>query len=250
MKTNIGLCEIRLSLVIPVLNSHEIVRRQLLYFASMGLPSDVEVILVDDGSTPPLSANGTVVPYLRIVPTNDFRPWTQPLARNFGAKHATGEFLLMTDIDHIVPKRTIEWAMDMPYDYARFKREFGVLDEDGVFHQDIHILERYGFDTRRLPSRGLKLPCHTQSMVIRRSVFEATGGYPTDRATHYPTHDDGHMKGRIGRVARTRPVTKCPDDPGNDQREFIYMFPNGKYCGDVDYNPFGLFHDLTRKRSA
>jgi hypothetical protein len=25
------------------------------------------------------------------------------------------------------------------------------------------------------------------------------------------------------------------------------MFPNGQYCGDVDYNPFNLFHALTRK---
>lgn len=245
----------RLSIVIPVLNSHEIVRRQLLHFAAMDLPSDVEIILVDDGSNPPLAhtteglfCNGSP-PYI-ILQTNDTRPWTQPLARNAGAKLAKGEFLLMTDIDHIVPKRTIEWAMNLPWDYARFKREFGVLDEHGVFTQDIPTLEKYGFDTKRLASRNLKLPCHTQSMVIRRSVFEATGGYPTDRATSYPTHDDGHMKGRIGRVARTQPVTKCPDEPGNDQREFIYMFPNGKYCGDVDYNPFGLFHDLTRKRSA
>jgi len=240
----------RLSIVIPVLNSHEVVRRQILYFASMGFSEDVEVILVDDGSTPPLSVNGTAVRNLRIFPTNDFRPWTQPLARNAGAKVATGDFLLMTDIDHIVPKRTIEWACTMPYDYARFRREFGVLDEDGVFHQEIHILERYGFDTKRLPTRGLKLPCHTQSMVIRRSVFEATGGYPTDRATSYPTHDDGRMKGRIGRVARNQSVVKCPDDKDNDQRELIYMFPNGKYCGDINYNPFGLFHDLSRKRVA
>jgi len=27
----------------------------------------------------------------------------------------------------------------------------------------------------------------------------------------------------------------------------LLMFPNGQYCGDVDYNPFGLFHTLTRK---
>lgn len=245
----------RLSIVIPVLNSHEVVRRQMLYFDSMNLPSNVEVILVDDGSDPSLldylGLRKVLAPnYLRILPTNDFRQWTQPLARNAGAKLATGDFLLMTDIDHIVPKRTIEWAMNMPYDYARFRREFGVLDEDGVFHQEVHILERYGFDTKRLPSRGLKLPCHTQSMVIRRSIFEATGGYPTDRATSYPTHDDGHMKGRIGRVARTQPVVKCPDDKDNDQRELIYMFPNGKYCGDINYNPFGLFHDLSRKRVA
>jgi hypothetical protein len=34
---------------------------------------------------------------------------------------------------------------------------------------------------------------------------------------------------------------------GFEHRPILYMFPNGKYCGDVDHNPFGLFHTLTRK---
>jgi hypothetical protein len=32
-----------------------------------------------------------------------------------------------------------------------------------------------------------------------------------------------------------------------DERPTIYMFPNGRYCGEKDFNPFGLFHDLKRK---
>ena len=40
----------KLSIVIPVLNSHEVVRRQCLHFAKMPLPDDVEVVLVDDGA--------------------------------------------------------------------------------------------------------------------------------------------------------------------------------------------------------
>jgi len=45
---------IRLSIIIPVLNSHEIVRRQIEHFKKMNLPDDVELIIVDDGSDPPL----------------------------------------------------------------------------------------------------------------------------------------------------------------------------------------------------
>ena len=33
----------------------------------------------------------------------------------------------------------------------------------------------------------------------------------------------------------------------NPDRTTLWMFPNGQFCGDVDYNPFGLFHGLTRK---
>jgi hypothetical protein len=36
-------------------------------------------------------------------------------------------------------------------------------------------------------------------------------------------------------------VTLC------DYRPMLYMFPTGQFCGDVDFNPYGLFHDLTRK---
>jgi len=45
---------IRLSIIIPVLNSHEIVRRQIAHFEKMDLPDDIELIIVDDGSDPPL----------------------------------------------------------------------------------------------------------------------------------------------------------------------------------------------------
>jgi len=46
--------KVRLSIIIPVLNSHEIVRRQIEHFKKMDLPDDVELIIVDDGSDPPL----------------------------------------------------------------------------------------------------------------------------------------------------------------------------------------------------
>ena len=42
----------KLSIVIAILNSHEIVRRQLLFLKKMDLPNDIEVVFVDDGSRP------------------------------------------------------------------------------------------------------------------------------------------------------------------------------------------------------
>ena len=44
----------KLSIVIPVLDSHEVLRRQLLHFDRMKLRRDTEIIIVDDGSDPPL----------------------------------------------------------------------------------------------------------------------------------------------------------------------------------------------------
>ena len=55
-KTSISIlgAAMKLSIIIPVLNSHEIVRRQIEHFKKMDLPDDIELIIVDDGSDPPL----------------------------------------------------------------------------------------------------------------------------------------------------------------------------------------------------
>lgn len=223
----------KLSIIIPVLNSHEIVRRQYLHFMNMPLSWDTEVIIIDDGSQPEISGLSGAI---KVIRTHDPRPWTQPIARNIGARFAEGEHLLFTDIDHIVPKETMEFGENCPYDYARFKREIGVLDENGQFTQDRDILEKYGYPKEN----GLRVGCHTLSMVIKASVFKATGGF-RENVGHYPTHDDGDMKKKLIRLG----ASKCPDN-NPDERPMIYVFPNGRFCGDKDYNPLGLFHGLKR----
>jgi len=235
---------VKLSIIIPVLNSHEIVRRQLLHWDRfLPGPGEAEVLLVDDGSDPPLMLAGHYRFVTRLVRTNDTRPWTQPIARNIGAERANGEFLIFTDIDHILTREAIDIAMNFRYDYGRFKRELGVLDEDGRFSQSPEELMEYGLPEAK--ARGsLRISCHTLSMIVRKSVFELTGGFPEDR-THYPTHDDGHMKRRLKRLEKSHNIVKCPDGE-QDERPTIYMIPNGRYCGERNANPQGLFHSLER----
>jgi glycosyltransferase involved in cell wall biosynthesis len=223
---------LRLSIIIPVLNSHEIVRRQILHYEWF-LPHDAELLIVDDGSEPPIEDESYTA---RIIYTHDKRQWTQPIARNIGAQNAIGEFLIFTDIDHIIPEETIRFAEDFKYGYGRFKREVAVLDKDGHITQDRDELAKYGFPKER----GLRVGCHTLSMIVRADVFRDTGGF-RENIGHYPTHDDGDMKRKLKHLERVG-VVKCPDD----ERPVIYMFPNGRFCGDKDCNPFGLFHELKR----
>jgi glycosyltransferase involved in cell wall biosynthesis len=227
---------VRLSIVIPVLNSHEIVRRQILHFKKMNLPDDVELIIVDDGSDPPLEIEDAEEIEAEIVRTNDRSPWTQPKARNIGAIRATGETLLFTDIDHIVTKPAIEMGRNYPYDYGKFKRELGVLDEGGTFSQDPDVLMAFGLPEAKARG-GLRISCHTLSMFIKRSVFVEVGGFREKLGSH-PTHDDGNMKRKLKRAN----LNKCP----YDERPYIYMIPNVRYCGDKDANPTGFFHELKR----
>jgi hypothetical protein len=205
----------------------------------MDLPNDVEIIFVDDGSEPALSFD-LGVKNLTIHATNDKRPWTQPIARNTGVRMAKGEYVLCTDIDHIVSRQAIEEALSCEYDVRRFKRKFGVLDENGDFTQDIQVLKEWGLPQERIDKRGLRIRPHSNSYIIRRDLFLKMGGSREDRVCFYPNRDEVPLKKRLKVDARRGRITIDPN------RSFIYMFPVGHFCGDKDYNPFGLFHRLKR----
>lgn len=224
----------KITIVIAVLNSYEVFRRQLLHFEKMNLPDDIEIIIVDDGSDSPLEGN---LRNLTIFPTNDKRPWTQPIARNIGAKMAMGEYLICTDIDHIIPRETIDFVYDSDYDIIRFKRFAGVLDENGNFTQDMNQLRLYGYNRD-----GLRMGPHGNSYAIKRDLFLKIGG--SQQRCSYPNRDEQKIKRYTHRHLYELKLLN------NDNRPSIYMIPNGRFCGDRDYNPFGLFHNLTRENNV
>lgn len=231
----------KLSIIISILDSHEIVRRQLLHFKKMNLPDDVEIIFIDDGSDPPLKFYNPPVNF-KTYATNDRRPWTVELARNLGARLAKGNYYLMTDIDYIIPKDAIESALNLKEDKMRFKRQFGVLDENGSFTQDLDVLRKYGLLESRILERGTNLPPHPNNFVMRKETFWILGGYREDLVEReYPNKGDTYFKREWAKAYEAGKATMC------EYRPILYMFPNGQFCGDVDYNPFGLFHNLTRK---
>jgi len=205
----------------------------------MNLPDSVEFIILDDGSDVPLKGE---MRNLTIYFTNDKRPWTVELARNLGARMARGEYFLMTDIDYIIPKDAIESALELKEDKMRFKRQFGVLDENGNLTQDFDVLRKYGLLESRIQERGVNLAPHPNNFVMRKEAFWSLGGYQEDLVDRpYPNKGDTYFKRAWSRAYENGAVTMC------EYRPTLYMFPNGQYCGDVDYNPFNLFHDLTRK---
>lgn len=235
----------RLSIIVPVLNSHEIVRRQLLHFKRVGVPDGVEIIYMDDGSDPPLATSDKDLSTFRAVPTNDTRPWTWAVARNSGAKIANGNYLLMTDLDYIITRQAMEKALAFDRDYLGFRREFGVLDENGVFTQDLDVLQSWGLLPERARSRGVNLPPHPNNFTIRKDLFFQMGGYREDLiGKPYPAGEDNLFKKTRKQWVATGKMT---ENTGPDERPTIYMFPNGQYCGDVDADPKGMFHTLTRK---
>ena len=237
----------KLSIIIPVLNSHEIVRRQMLHFEKMDLPDDVEIIMVDDGSVPAIEVN-TTLKHFKLIHTNDFRAWTWALARNRGAKEAKGEYYLMADLDHIISRGFIDAVRNFDADHIRINREFAVLDEGGNLTQDIETLKAYGLSEKRIQDRGVKLPPHRNQFAIHKDLYWKLGGFREDRiGMPYPQREDGDFAKEWRKLYEKGEIRDFDDIVGYEHRPILYMFPNGKYCGDVDHNPFGLFHTLTRK---
>ena len=238
--------KIKVSIITAILNSQEIVRRQFLYYSKF-LPGDVEVIYVDDGSEPPLDFYCVEKKFkFQGYATNDKRPWTQPKARNYGARRANGDYLICTDIDHIISPEVIEAARNPIADVIRLRREAGVLDENGNFTQDEKILRKWGLQDRYF-KRHLRLPPHGNSYIFKTSLYLGLGGVDERfcGTGRYPNREEVTLKRKLKPLVKDGRVTIIDDD----RRPLFYMMPNGKYCddGNKDFNPFNLFHNLSRE---
>jgi predicted glycosyltransferase involved in capsule biosynthesis len=161
-----------LSLIVAVLESYEVVRRQLLHLGRILTPA-CELVLVDDGSEPSLEAICDSVPKpfaFTLHVTRDRRPWTQPRARNIGATLARADKLLFFDIDHIVTTDVLERCLTYHGDKLHWTRVPAVLDEQGRVVTRRAVLVEHGM-TDDIPS------VHANSFLIRRKRFETLGGY-------------------------------------------------------------------------
>ena len=224
----------KLSIIVPVLNSHEALRRQLLHFERMGLPEDTELILVDDGSDPPIRNTSSL--NVSIYRTGDGRPWTWALARNYGASKAQGEYLLMFDLDHIITREAIDFVRASNEPRIHFLRHFGVLDENGYLVTGRKTLEDYGLTDKRS-----RIESHHNSFAMKKWLFVDLGCYREDLIGEpYPQGEDSDFYNAWKDYAAEHSIASC-------EGPTIYVFPTGRFCGDVDYDKYNLFHTLSRK---
>lgn len=100
------------SIVFPYYDNPEMLAYKLDYYSrySEAMKRSLEIVVVDDAS--PISPARNVVPDSYSIDLSVFRivrdrPWNQDAARNIGAYEARGEYLLLTDVDHVVPEKTL-----------------------------------------------------------------------------------------------------------------------------------------------
>lgn len=246
--------KMKLSIVIAVLDSQEIVLRQLAHFKRVGIAEQsVELVLIDDGSNPslikylwgPYCPNNEVnLGSLRIIETRDFRRWTQGLARMKGIKEAQGEYIFCTDIDHIISKEAIDFALQFDGDKAVFQRRFAYLDEKGNLVRDRQKLLDWGLLPSAIRDNELSDGVHGNTWLMRKDLFQQLGGYALDRCnsgTHLQGEDRefNHRYTKAVEQGKAKPQVKGPP---------IYFFPMGRYHIKGDENPFGLFHNMVKEK--
>lgn len=240
---------IRVSIVIAVLNSHKVVIRQLRHFKHMPLPPEVELILVDDGSNPPIAFSPGIANF-RILYTNDKRPWTQGLARNMGAKAATGTYLFFTDIDHILTKEAVD-AVNIFYgDKMVFRRYFAILDAHGNIVNDAQTLIDFGLSPVHYRRRGLSGGVHGNTYAIRRTIFQRLNGYDRKYCESRFHVGGKYMSEERDFNRRFDRLCQSGDAEWQVLGPDIHHYPVSKFHRLKDNNPHGLFHTLSLEQTT
>lgn len=154
------------------------------------LRSRLHVVIVDDcspkGSRPGRKAVTVKgLASLRIYRLSQKKRWNWLSCRNLGAKVATTDWLLLTDIDHVVPTSTLARLLDgplSPTDAYRFRRVTAVrpwpyqVDECPIYkpHNDSWLLAKTLFFDDRVGGYDERLSgCYGTSGEFRDRVMAA-----------------------------------------------------------------------------
>lgn len=179
-----------LSVIIPSFNRHHIIQKSLQYLEKQTIPStEFEVIIVDDGSEPPIdvSANLANLSLIRIAHGGGAK------ARNVGINHARSPILLFLDDDVWVMPDTLEQHLATHNDNTEIHAVQGFLtwDPDLDISLFMYWLENGGpqYSFHEIPVHEPEYyyfyTCH---ISLKRSVFERIGLF--DSELFYGVYDD------------------------------------------------------------
>jgi glycosyltransferase involved in cell wall biosynthesis len=178
---------IKLSVIIPAHNEERYIGMVLRALSTLGSTSNIETIVVDAGSkdkTRSISQElGASVLSIGQVPPGR--------ARNFGAKHASAEFLAFIDGDVVV---TADW-MDAVTDLLARKRELSgsLRGAPYVTRPDGGWLEKHWFSST---GRRTRKYINGGNLLISKADFDRLGGFD-ERLT---TGEDVDLCSRAGKA--------------------------------------------------
>lgn len=163
------------TIVLPFYEAHEFLKTHLGTWGKYPKPirDHLSAVIVDDGSPVPAPV---IYEMAKPFPIRQFRieidvPWNWLAARNIGAHHAPEGWMLMTDMDHVLPVETAHALI------------YGQHDPSIV----------YAFSRRE--HTGEKVNPHSASFFMTREMFWRIGGYDERLSGVYGT--DGAYRKRV-----------------------------------------------------
>ena len=197
-----GLQTTRLSVIVPVYNGGEGLRRCLQGLAASSRPPD-EVITVDDGSTDASAANAAALG-ARVL-TTPAGPRGPAHARNRGAEAATGDVLVFIDADVVVHADTLARMESVMADEPDVVALFGCYDDDPPARNSAslfkNLLHHYVHQHGDREAGTFWSGCG----AVRRTVFLAAGGF--DEA--WPAMEDVELGVRLRQAGQR--IRLCPE---------------------------------------
>lgn len=172
-----------ITLIVPYYENATFFASQLDRWAALDddLLDAVRIIIVDDGS--PMTPASEVLARRGTRPCIRYRvfrigvdvPWNWLAARNIAAHHAADGWLLLTDMDHVIPTQTFRSVC------------YGSHDPTVI----------YGFS--RLEHTGERIDPHPNSWLMTKSMYWKVGGYDEEISGHYGS--DGDWRKRCAATA-------------------------------------------------
>lgn len=184
----------KLSIIIPTLDSHKIVKSQIIRLQTIlySYQDIVDVIIVDDGSDPPLieylkenniiftkfnttqeSLDVWKLNNIFIIETKNYNKWTQAIACNIGVRFSNSEYVYNTAIDHFITLENIEEVLNFNGDCLKFPRSYGVILDNGEISTDIKLMKEYGYD-------GSVVNIAWDIYSMKKELFLKINGYNED----------------------------------------------------------------------
>lgn len=160
-------------MVVPVYNDSRSLRECISALAASSGPGS-EIIVVDDASTDdtPSAAARLGVCVLRLSTNRG-----PSAARNHGARHAHGDILFFVDADVVIAPGAVDRIREVFTQHPELSAVFGSYDArpraEGVVSQYRNLLHHFVHQTGNAEASTFWSGCG----AIRRSVFEAVGGF-------------------------------------------------------------------------
>lgn len=160
-----------LTIVIHIYNNQELLDLQTPFWSDWYELPNLELIFIDDGSSPPLDLKHIPV-WVRKIRILDDIPWNQPGAKNLGAFLSSSPWLLFLDADQFIDKEKILQLMyQLPH-----------LEMNSIYR-----FNRYCSQTNN------QLNIHQNCQLISRDAFLNFGGYDEDFTKNYG-HEDAYFE--------------------------------------------------------